>query len=254
MSQYDDLFEEVEDKPKRKRNEDPTTWAEVWKALGIFAGTIILVWIFAWVVQNLFFKEIFDTYLDMTVRASVTPELEGMMSSYADSLDNPIFLGIFSIIAMGFIFFTLFLVYGTIHLWATKVQGGIGGFRGLIVRANPVTSGVYLLYSIVINIALAVIAINVVNRFEGVDISASFESMTEFNNALQLQSRASSMVFLVFALTWSIGAGFAVAKNYQMSKTKGCLTILISNISLFALSCGCMFAVGFGVAGFMLSA
>lgn len=250
MSEYDDLFE-VEEKPKRKRDEDPTTWADAWKALGIFAGTIVLVWIFALVMQNLFFKDIFDTYLDMTVSASATPELENAMGSYVDALKNPIFLVIFNIIALSFIFFTLFIVYGTIHLWATKVQGGIGSFRGFIVRANLITSISYLLYGVVINIAIIVIAMNIVSQFEGVDINASFASMTEFNNALQSQTNASTMAFFVFTLIWSIGAGFAVAKNYRMSKTRGCLTILISNVSLFAFLCGCIFAVSFGVAGFV---
>lgn len=168
MSEYDDLFE-VEEKPKRKRDEDPTTWADAWKALGIFAGTIVLVGTSMSVIQNIFLRDTFDSYMDITLGGSI-PEVASFMDTYMNAFQNPIFLVLYMAIAIVIVFISLFIIYGIIHVFATKVQGGDGTLRALIVRANLLTVGTYVVYGIIASISNYFLMIRVVERYEGVNI------------------------------------------------------------------------------------
>lgn len=254
MNRYDDIYE-FDDKPKRKRDEDPTTWTDAWKAIGIFLVIYLVLTGITWVAQFTLYGDLSKKYFDITLSANPVQQPE-IIDSYFNAFQNPapLFLALYFVLATILVVVALFIVYGLIHVFATKVQGGEGTLRGLIVRANWWTIGVLVINSLFSSIFNYFMMSNVVNRFEGVNIVASSAALTEYSNFIISESTGMYVTVLIAWLVWCVNVGLVTAKNYHIAKSKGCLAMVLTNVALIAMYCGCTFAIGFGLATVMMSA
>lgn len=101
--------------------------------------------------------------------------------TFINAMQNPVYVIIYMVFIIAIIYIALFIVYGMIHVFATKVQGGEGTLRGLIVRANLLTIGTYVIYAISAGLSNVYTALRVVERYEGVNIMESLETLDEYN-------------------------------------------------------------------------
>jgi hypothetical protein len=154
------------------------------------------------------------------------------------------------ILGMVFSVIALFIIYGLIHLFATKLFKGEGTLRGMIVRGNIWTTGTYLALSVAASIQSIILMNTIIDKFEGVNLGASYEAMQQYNEAILGVTIPILFIYGIAWLAWSFAMSRITARNYGLDFSKGCGSLFIMNVSLFVLLCGCSFALGMVVMSF----
>lgn len=252
MSQYDDIYS-FDEKPKRKRDEDPTTWLDAWKALGFFTIVMGVYSLIVSYLQHLYMGDAMQTYFEITLGSSdLDNGTANFLQSYATGLSNPLFYIIVLLLTLVMFIAGLFIVYGLLHVVATKLMGGVGTLRGLIVRANRWTLGIYIVSGLLSTIASSVMILTIAERFADANLGNS-AAMNEFTQALFTYSSVTYGILFITWLGWNIAMSFVASKNYKFSTGKGCMSLFMTNIALLVLFCGISFALGFAVVGMMMA-
>ncbi|MGB7339902.1 MAG: hypothetical protein WBC91_13485 [Phototrophicaceae bacterium] len=249
MSHYDDVYE-FDEKPKRKRNEDPTTWGDAWRAIGIFVGAGLAVGISFFFLQRLILGEKYDTYFDITINASGLQGIDNsLVNGYFEGLANPLVALLGIVLSILLTVLALFVIFGIVHSFSTKVLNGDGTLRGLMARAMPITTWVYLSYSIVAGIWGIFSISATVERFAGVNIAASTAMANEYSQFVLSQSGLLYAVGFIAWLVWGVLTSFKTSETYGITKNKGCVSLILTNATIFGLFCGCIFAFSFALVG-----
>lgn len=251
MNKYDDIYE-IEEKPKRKRNEDPTTWGDAWRAIGIFIGTGLSLGLAFFFLQRLILGEKYNSYLDITINGSGLQSTGyPLLDNYYASLDNPIVVLIGALLGILIMVLILFGIFGITHVIATKILNGNGTLRGLIARAMPITTWVYVVYTVFGGVLGIFFIEALVERFAGVNIAASTESLNEYSQFILSQSAGLYVIGIIFWVIWGVLTSFKTSETYGMTKNKGCVSLILTNVTIFGLFCGCIFAFSFALVGFV---
>ena len=134
----------------------------------------------------------------------------------------------------------LLIYYVFMHLVATMLLGGDGTYRGLIHRGSM---PLIVSYGVTGVIGLITIYVSVRELFNPETIRQMSETtmgMTSTSNTLMSVLGLVSTVATIGGSIWFIGR---VAQNYDFSWSRGCWTNIITNIIIFAMSCGCYMMV-----------
>lgn len=250
MSQYDDMYS-FDEKPKRKRDEDPTTWGDAWKAIGLFVAVVMIFSLVVSFIQRMLYADVMQEYARLTFGSSdLDPTTVSFLENYTTGTGNPVFLILSLLLSMVILIVGLLVTYGVMHIVATKLFNGYGTLRGLIVKANRWTLGFYLVYGLISTVVGTIMIVNMTSQFASVDINSS-AAMTEFSQSIMSSLYFIYGLFFVIWLGWNIAMSFVAAKNYKFSTGKGCMSLFMTNIGLLVLFCGISFAMGFAVAGMM---
>lgn len=146
-----------------------------------------------------------------------------------------------------FLFIGLFIGYGLTHVYATQLFKGDGKLAGLIVRANTWTMGTYFALSIASSIQSLIMMNAIVERFEGINIGASYSAMESYNEAILSMMLPMYLIWGIAWLAWSIAVSRIVGRNYAIGDGKGCGSLVVMNVTLAVLFCACSFALGVGM-------
>lgn len=238
---YNEESYSFDDKPKRKREEDPTTWADAFKALGIFSGVIFIFGIIGNILNALLLADTMDGYYKILGTASTSnPFLDSV-----EAIRNPVYMILYMLIGVIFLVIGLLVLYSLMHFFATKIFKGEGTLRGLIVRGNVWTTGSYLAVSIALSLQSYILVNTIVNQFQGVNLStSSYVELQQFNDAIMSVMTPMLLIYGITWLVWGIAMSNITGKNYALTTGKGCASMILMNVSLFVLFCGCSFILG----------
>jgi len=239
-----------DDKPKRKRDQDPTTWADAWKALGILAGVVLVYSLITNFASQLILGDTLaragEISLELARVQTVGLDLS-FLNTMSNAMMNPLFVLGAALVMSTILVLVLLIIYSLIHAVTNKFLGGEGTLRGLIVRANGWSLGIYLVYSIGVFLANLQFSSALVNRFDGATITTPL--LIEYQTMASNFSLVANILLYGGWLVWSIAISMIVSRNYQISKGKGCLAMVISNVILGVVVCALAFAVGAAIFG-----
>lgn len=228
-------------KAKRKRKlkpgEDEITTEKVIIDLVIFWVVMAAILIIGTLIQFQLFSSMFEGLLNSPeltagLSAEEIAEAQGQIGMFLN-----VFLGaglvttvIWSAISSVFSVIFLLIQYALFHFTATTILGGDGSFKGLIHRVTNFYTISYAIYAIVAYFILFLVVDSLAVLMEDGTTKGGGILST-----LYLISFVSSFVW-IYLLSKRIGA------NYDFGAGKGCLTMIISYILVFAFMCACSFA------------
>jgi hypothetical protein len=216
-------------KRKSKGEQTDVTWGTALLDVGmygLFSGAALflimlgLIFVFGSTLEALITSESANTYDSV------------QMAQFAEIISSMglVFALIYGVIAAFATMASYMIWFGIIHFAATTFLGGDGSYRGVLHRAfMPMI--VWLIVSYVLG------AVGGYFAFQSLGNMASIEQMNNFNST---NSLASTLNFIV-AIGFSLWLSAAIGDNYRFGMGKGCLSIFVSYIVIFALACGCAF-------------
>ena len=245
MKEHEELYS-FDEKPKRKRHEDLTTWANAFRAIGIFVGLVLVFGLIGNALYYLFLGSRMETYYEILGTSSFpNPVLDNITT-----FGSPIYVIITMLISIVFLVVAMLIIYGFIHLFATKLFKGDGSLPGLIVRGNTWTTGTYLAVSATMSIQSIILMNTIIEKFEGLSLS-SYMVQQQYNEVFMTTMIPMYFIYGIAWLAWGIAMSRITARSYALDTSKGCGSLIMMNISLFVFFCGCAFTFGF-VAASML--
>lgn len=132
---------------------------------------------------------------------------------------------IYGIIASFFYLIGLLFYYAILHFSATMFLAGDGTFRGLIHKLTNFITITTVIYTLL----YAVVTVIYINSMFSMDIEA-------LQTASSLMSLVGLLTFVGW-IAWTFWFSKLIGENYEFGTGKGCATIIISYIVMFAMSC-----------------
>lgn len=151
-----------------------------------------------------------------------------------------------------FVLFNL-IYFALIHFVSAVILRGVGGFAGLIHRLTLPTIVSFLVPFAFMFVSFILVATAVADVGT---MAAVAESSTEMDQAIEqavFQLANMSTIMSVIQLVVSIGLlfwfAYAIGKNYDFGTGKGCISLLLTYVLIFVMSCGCIFVLSSVFAG-----
>ena len=229
----DDMAPAGFDKPKRK-NDFPTgetTWGTALMDVGLYglcSGVVIFVIL-------LLFMSVLGSLFD-TLAASSATTVDGIgdvkqLAEMFGSMGLVIAL-IYGLVVALFSMLSYMLWFGIIHLVSSMMLGGSGTYTGILHHAAiPMIVWTIVSYGIGIGgVYFSFVAM-------GSSMDASYEQLQRANSVNNLMS----LINLLAMVGFSFWLSTIIGNNYRFGTGKGCASIIISYIVIFALVCGCVF-------------
>jgi hypothetical protein len=217
------------DKPKRK-NEfqiEETSWGTALMDVGLYGllsgASVFLLALFLIYALGGVFQEIANS-----------PSMYGkyemaQLGEYMNSLGF-MFALIYGVVVAIISMIFYMIMFGIIHFVSTSLLSGRGSYTGVLHHAF-----LPMIVWIVVSFVLGAIGF-----YTALSAFASAETIDQ----LQTMSNASnlmSVLNLIAAIGFMLWLSAEVGKNYQFGMGKGCASLIISYIAIFAVICGCYF-------------
>lgn len=247
MNNYDEYS--FEDKPKRKRSDDPTTWGQAWMAIGQFVVLAVSLGVVGNIIQQVIFADRNQRYVELLTTGVYSNNPAGPM---VDLYSSPVSTVIAFAINMVIWIICLLIIHGLVHFFAMRMNG-LGTLPGLIVRSKTWMLISYCLFFIAAVLTNMILVNSVLDYANLNAISGSQEAIQDFSSYVSGQSQIFSGVALLVWLIWGIGLSNVVGKYYQFGQGKGCLAVTFTNLVLGVCFCAISIGLGFLMFSFVQS-
>jgi len=242
-------------KAKRKRKPRPDDVSTETVIIDLLIYWIVMAAIL--VIGMLIFFQAFSSAFDT---AMASPDVTAQMSAeeMAEAEEQiamfmNVFMGaglvasiIYAVVVSVFSVIGLLIQYAFIHFSATTVLSGDGTFKGLIHKLTNFFTATYAIYAIVVYVMMFI-------AFQDVMSAAAAgqdpETMPGFGGIFGV------IYFFAFvaSIFWLYWLSKLIGKNYEFGTGKGCLTWIIANVLMSALSCACGFAFSTVIGNMLVS-
>lgn len=151
--------------------------------------------------------------------------------------------GLFSIISQ-------LIYYAIMHFVSTNFLSGMGSFRKLIHGVTPFYSIVSVVQALIYGVGFFFLMRGMGDLLTTVD--ATVEQQIAVQRSIENASNIMSLVSIVFSIGVVSYLSKLLGNVYEYGSGKGCVSLFLSGVMLFVLSCGCGFLFT-AVAGNMFS-
>ncbi len=242
-------------KRKVKEGEEDVTTEKVIIDLLIFWVVLAAIFVIGTLIQFQLLSSVMDAVVASPEFSAELSPSEAAEAEEQIALFMNLFLGaglvatiIYSLIGSLFTVIMLLVQYAFIHFSATSILSGDGTFKGLIHKLTNFFTVSYAVYAIVMYGMIFLVF------QEAATMMSDPEAMSS-----GLDGLLSILSFVSFVVTigWLYWLGRLIGSNYEFGTTKGCVSVIISYILMFAIACACSFAfsavIGNMVGSMMLS-
>ncbi len=240
--------EKAKNSEKAKTSDvDRVSWGKALTGVGIYAVLVALISAIPFFVFSSLIGTIVEAFsaLDPTVAAA-----SGDVAIASGALAGiGVGVGIGSLFA---VFIGIMIQYGLVHFSATTFLGGKGYYTNLLYNMR-----IPLIAQLIVQVVIVVIIFGVLfSALVNIDPTA-VEAAAQTGNINYIPGVEQNLNLIngLNGLNGLIGLGFLVwtcsivGKTYDFGGVKGCLSIFIANIIVFAGVCGCYFAIFAAFAG-----
>jgi flagellar biogenesis protein FliO len=236
----DDMASSSFDKPKRK-NEFPTgetTWGTALMDVGLYglcSGTVIFL------ILLLFMSVLGSLFETLATSSSTSFDGIGNVSQLAEMFSS---MGFAIAIIYGLIVAVVSMIgymlwFGIIHMVSSMMLGGSGSYTGMLHHAS-----IPMIVWTVVSYGISIAAVYFSFVAMGSSMDASYEQLQRASSVNNLMSLINFLALIGFSFWLST----VISNNYRFGTGKGCASIIISDIVIFALACGCVFFFSSAVA------
>lgn len=226
MSQYDDLFEEViEEKPKRKQNEDLKTWTHMLQTLIIFLLLILFVrFARILIIGNLFSERLF--LYNMLEYPAYRPEY------WSVSLFSSLPLNFINLLISAISQTIIFSVTCLFIYLSARILRAQGSLKQLITQSANWNVALYITRMVTQFSISTVMINNFINEYSdsiGVGVGR-FSCRNSACDAFSDIEATSHQLLILFGVIWSLMMVFIISRNYEISNIRSLGIIILTHI------------------------